>query len=143
MGISLRMNSALLGIRRARIHAIRRPHLINSRTVTSMDPHRISRPALRAQGERGAPLRVPLLQKGNPGRNLTSLLHAAPHSLAPVALGDFLVLFVGVVLGYFIFFRNRRYGSFRAFTPKLEVRTQCGGVINLISTYKFRCNWGL
>ena len=57
-----------------------------------MDPHRISSPALWAQGERGAPLRVPLLQKGNPGRNLTSLLHAAPPSLVPVALGDFLVL---------------------------------------------------
>ena len=38
-----------------------------------MDQYQISIPARRAKGERGAPLRVPLLQKGNPVNRLDNL----------------------------------------------------------------------
>ena len=93
MGISLCRNSALRGIRRARIHAILRMTPFNEPThhQTSMDQHQNSIQRYGHKGSEVRPSESLLLQKGNPGRNMTSLHHAAPPSLAPVALGDILV----------------------------------------------------
>ena len=86
MGISLCRNSALRGIRRARIHAIRRMTPFNKPTHRQL-PWISIKYRVQRDGHKGSEVRPSeflLLQKGNPGRNLTSLLHAAPRSLAPV-----------------------------------------------------------